>query len=74
MIKLIQGSARPSHRELFEQMYRMRARVFGERLGWDVTVVDGQERDEFDDYNPLYGIALSALSACDGGTVSLPGF
>lgn len=59
MIKLIQGSAAPSNRQLFEQMYRMRARVFGERLGWDVTVVDGQERDEFDDCNPLYGIALS---------------
>jgi N-acyl-L-homoserine lactone synthetase len=22
---------------LLEQMFRMRARVFGERLGWDVT-------------------------------------
>lgn len=60
MIKLIQGSDASSHPELFEQMYRMRARIFGERLGWDVSVVNGQERDEFDDCNPLYGLALSA--------------
>jgi acyl homoserine lactone synthase len=35
-------------------MFRMRARVFHDRLGWDVTVKDGQERDKYDEQNPVY--------------------
>src|SRR5512139_3300848 len=35
-------------------MFRLRARVFAERLKWDVTVVDGKERDRFDDVGPVY--------------------
>ena len=37
---------------LVEQMHRLRARVFRERMGWDVAVVDGQESDQFDELNP----------------------
>ncbi|PPC87445.1 MAG: conjugal transfer protein TraI [Hyphomicrobium sp.] len=59
MITLMQGSLEASNKDLFDQMYKLRARVFSERLGWDVRVKDGKERDEFDDSNPLYGIALS---------------
>lgn len=59
MLKLIQGSHAAAYPHLFDQMFQLRARVFGERLGWDVNVVDGKERDQFDDYDPLYGLALS---------------
>jgi acyl homoserine lactone synthase len=37
-----------------DAMFRNRAEVFSERLGWDVIVKDGYERDRFDDLNPLY--------------------
>ena len=37
---------------LVDQMHRLRARVFKERMGWDVTVIDGQEFDQFDELNP----------------------
>jgi N-acyl-L-homoserine lactone synthetase len=39
---------------LLDEMFKMRARVFGERLGWDVTVREGRERDEYDDLDPSY--------------------
>src|ERR1700749_2151318 len=45
------GGKRP---HLLEQMFRQRARIFHDRLGWDVTVKDGKERDRFDDENPVY--------------------
>lgn len=37
---------------LIDQMHRLRARVFRERMGWDVSVVDGQEFDQFDELKP----------------------
>ena len=39
-------------------MFCNRALTFSERLGWDVVVKDGYERDEFDDANPLYLVSV----------------
>lgn len=44
---------------LLEQMFRLRARVFCDRLAWDVTVTDGQERDGFDSLSPDYLLAVT---------------
>ncbi len=33
-------------------MFRNRAETFADRLGWEVVVKDGYERDMFDDANP----------------------
>ena len=35
-------------------MFRLRARVFRDRLKWDVVVTDGMERDRYDDEGPVY--------------------
>lgn len=43
---------------VLREMHKLRARVFGERLGWDVTIVNGEERDQFDDLDPVYGIGV----------------
>ena len=37
---------------LVDQMHRLRARVFKDRMGWDVTVTERQESDQFDELNP----------------------
>lgn len=50
---------RDNHGDIFEQMYRLRARQFSERRGWRVTVQDGLEKDRFDDMNPLYICVVS---------------
>src|SRR5438552_15584925 len=39
---------------LLDEMFRLRARVFRTRLGWDVQVTDGKERDKYDDEAPVY--------------------
>ncbi|NRP21806.1 Acyl-homoserine-lactone synthase [Ensifer adhaerens] len=41
-----------------DQMFQLRARVFCERLGWNVTITNGRERDAFDDLRPAYVIAF----------------
>lgn len=45
---------------LFDQMFRLRADTFKRRLGWDVEVKDGWERDGYDDLDPLYVMSLDA--------------
>lgn len=36
------------------QMYRLRAKIFGERMGWEVAVLSGMEIDEYDAQSPYY--------------------
>ena len=43
---------------VLEDMFQLRARVFAGRLGWDVTITDGKEIDQFDNMNPSYIVGL----------------
>ena len=54
MIVVVQEHNARQHAHLLDQMFRLRARVFAERLKWDVSVVDGKERDRFDEFAPVY--------------------
>jgi acyl homoserine lactone synthase len=45
------------HPNLLKQMHQLRARVFGGRLEWVVTITNGGERDQYDDLNPTYTLA-----------------
>jgi len=54
MIVLIEKHNADRYRNLMEGMFRLRARVFCDRLGWDVEVACGQERDKYDDATPVY--------------------
>lgn len=38
-------------------MFRQRCRVFKQRMGWTVPAEDGEERDGFDDFYPIYLLA-----------------
>jgi len=58
MMKLMHGSEAAHYPDLIDQMHQLRARVFADRLGWEVKVEDGWERDRFDDLNPLYALSL----------------
>ena len=46
-----------AYRHELDAMHRLRHRVFRERLQWDVSSVEGRERDEFDDLCPTYLLA-----------------
>ena len=54
MIFAIEETNAHKYPTLLDEMFRLRARVFRDRLGWDVTVVDGKERDKYDDEAPVY--------------------
>lgn len=57
---------------LLEQMYGLRAKVFDERLGWEVATHDGRERDLFDDLDPNYILAVTELNHVVGCARLLP--
>ncbi len=57
---------------LLKSHHELRARVFSERLGWDVAVVDGCEADVFDTYDPTYILAVSSNGQIAGCARLLP--
>lgn len=58
---------------LRDTMFRDRADQFKTRLGWDVTVnTQGEERDAYDDLNPLYVIWQKADGTHGGSMRFLP--
>ena len=54
MVVVIEPYNAHKYRPLIDQMFRLRARVFRDRLRWDVRVEDGKERDRYDDEGPVY--------------------
>ena len=54
MIVAIEPHNACEYPNLMDKMFRLRARVFRDRLGWDVQVIDGKERDKYDDEGPVY--------------------
>ena len=44
-----------------ESMYRLRCRVFHERLSWEVQVNEGREYDEYDDPDAVYFLIIDKL-------------
>lgn len=55
-----------------QKMHRLRARVFRDRMGWDVAVRDGLERDRFDDLDPDYLLCFNAAGKLVGTWRMLP--
>lgn len=58
--------------QLLHRHHQLRARVFSERLGWEVNVVDGQEADAFDALKPTYILAVSDSGQVAGCARLLP--
>jgi N-acyl-L-homoserine lactone synthetase len=54
MIIVVEQRNAQEHAHLIDQMFRLRGRVFGDRLKWDVKLTDGKERDRYDDLGPVY--------------------
>jgi acyl homoserine lactone synthase len=54
MIIVIEPHNAVAYPKLMELMFQLRARVFRDRLGLDVQVADGKERDKYDDEAPVY--------------------
>lgn len=66
----------PPHLENFTddltEMYRLRYRVFNDRMGWNVETVNGMERDRFDTLKPVYILQRDPNGAICGCVRLLP--
>ncbi|WP_135079537.1 acyl-homoserine-lactone synthase [Terasakiella sp. SH-1] len=72
MLILIEPSDHHVFMERLDQMFRQRARVFNGRLGWDVTIDNGRERDQYDAFNPTYMLYYSPDGMLRGSVRFLP--
>jgi N-acyl-L-homoserine lactone synthetase len=71
MLKLIEGSYASFFPKEIDAMFHNRAETFGERLGWEVVVRAGRERDAFDDANPLYLVSVDPTTEAYWGSLRL---
>ena len=59
MIITLSQDDRIEYPALFDQMFKSRAAVFHDRMGWDVAVKDGHEIDRYDEEaDPIYLLAV----------------
>jgi N-acyl-L-homoserine lactone synthetase len=54
MYILVQAHEYQKYSGLLDQSFRLRKKVFAERLGWKVPVRGPHERDQYDNLNPAY--------------------
>lgn len=71
MYLLIQGHEYHKNARLLDQSFRLRKKVFADRLGWNVSVSGPHERDRYDDLNPCYLIWCDESQAQLYGSVRL---
>jgi acyl homoserine lactone synthase len=71
MIRLFDGTNTNCGIQEIDAMFRSRAETFSDRLGWEVVVKNGYERDRFDDLNPLYLISVDPDSGEYWGSLRL---
>ncbi|MBY3179719.1 GNAT family N-acetyltransferase [Rhizobium leguminosarum] len=57
---------------LLHTHYQLRARVFSDRLGWEVDVTGGCETDSFDALRPTYVLAIAETGQLAGCARLLP--
>ncbi|MCG6884494.1 MAG: autoinducer synthase [Silicimonas sp.] len=71
MLRYLYADQIARHPRLNDTMFRDRAAQFSARLGWEVSVDDnGNERDGYDDLNPLY-ILWERPDGTHGGSLRL---
>jgi acyl homoserine lactone synthase len=71
MIVVVEPYNAHEYSDLMDEMFRLRARVFRDRLGWDVEVADGKERDRYDNEGPVYLIYVDDESLKVKGSLRL---
>lgn len=57
---------------LLQSHHKLRARIFSDRLGWEVDVREGCESDRFDALRPTYILAIAGTGQLAGGVRLLP--
>lgn len=68
----IRNPKRKAELSLVDEMHRLRARIFRDRLNWNVQCKSGLEIDEFDERKPFYILCLDPAGAVIGCARLLP--
>ncbi|WP_043617612.1 acyl-homoserine-lactone synthase TraI [Ensifer sp. ZNC0028] len=71
-IRAISTPRNKDEARLLHAQHQLRARVFSDRMGWDVQVSDGCERDRFDELQPTYILGISDAARMIGCARLLP--
>lgn len=71
MLYVVEPKNRKQFEPLLDEMHVLRARVFHERLQWDVNVINGREIDVFDDADPVYLLSVNPQTGKLEGSVRL---
>lgn len=71
MLQIVETANYSEFQRLLDDMHVLRARVFKDRLQWDVTVTGGREVDVFDSAAPLYLLAVNDVTGHLEGSVRL---
>jgi acyl homoserine lactone synthase len=71
MLYIVESKNRSKFEHLIDEMYVLRARVFHEKLQWDVNVVNDREIDVFDEADPLYILSVNPQTGKLEGSVRL---
>jgi acyl homoserine lactone synthase len=58
MIYVVDSLNQSTFTTLLDAMFRLRKRVFADRLGWDVQVTEGREIDLFDGLDPAHVVSV----------------
>jgi acyl homoserine lactone synthase len=73
MLRFVNAKELDNFGHLKTTMFKDRARQFKDRLGWDVTVNQfGEERDQYDELDPLYVIWVRKDGSHGGSARFLP--
>jgi acyl homoserine lactone synthase len=71
MIVVVEPHNAHKYSNLMDEMFRLRARIFSDRLRWDVQVIDGKERDRYDEEAPVYLICTDDETGAIEGSLRL---
>lgn len=72
MLQLVTPRDFAASAEALAEMYRLRFRVFKNRLDWDVATSGDMERDSYDDLGPVYLLQRNTLGELTGCVRLLP--
>ena len=58
MLHVVAADNRVLYQREIEEFHRLRKAVFVDELGWTIPVIDGLERDQYDDERAVYGFSF----------------
>lgn len=73
MIEVLTSADKNTRPLIFDEMFRARAAVFNDRLGWAVRVEKGREIDRYDEEaHPIYVVSMGRAGRLNGSLRLLP--